>query len=46
MSASASIFLAREGLSYAMLKTIDEPVESADQALEQEPARARSGVSG
>ncbi|HEX4526555.1 MAG TPA: lysylphosphatidylglycerol synthase transmembrane domain-containing protein [Gaiellaceae bacterium] len=36
------IFLAREGLSYAMLKTIDEPVE----AVEQEPERARSRISG
>jgi glycosyltransferase 2 family protein len=40
------IFLAREGLSYAMLKTIDEPVEAADKVLEQEPERARSRVSG
>jgi hypothetical protein len=40
------IFLAREGLSYAMLKTIDEPVEAAGQELEQEPERARSRVSG
>jgi uncharacterized membrane protein YbhN (UPF0104 family) len=40
------VFLAREGLSYAMLKTIEEPVESAEKALEQEPERARSRVSG
>ena len=40
------VFLAREGLSYAMLKTIDEPVESEEKALEEAPARARSRVSG
>ena len=40
------IFLAREGLSYAMLKTIEEPVESTEKVLEQEPERARSRVSG
>ena len=40
------IFLAREGLSYAMLKTIDEPVEATEKVLEQEPERARSRVSG
>ena len=40
------IFLAREGLSYAMLKTIDEPVETEEKVLEEEPARARSRVTG
>jgi len=40
------VFLAREGLSYAMLKTIEEPVESTEKVLEQEPERARSRVSG
>ena len=40
------IFLAREGLSYAMLKKIDEPVEAAEKELEQEPERARSRVPG
>lgn len=41
------IFLAREGLSYAMLKTIDDaPADSAEDVLEQEPERARSRVSG
>jgi hypothetical protein len=29
-----------------MLKTIEEPVESAEKVLEQEPERARSRVSG
>jgi hypothetical protein len=37
------IFLAREGLSYAMLKEIDE---EAEQEVEQEPERARAGVAG
>ena len=41
------IFLAREGLSYAMLKTIDKPVEASEKALEEEEiARARTGVTG
>jgi uncharacterized membrane protein YbhN (UPF0104 family) len=40
------IFLAREGLSYAMLKTIDEPVEATEKVLEHESERARSRVSG
>jgi uncharacterized membrane protein YbhN (UPF0104 family) len=42
------IFLAREGLSYAMLKEIeqDEPASTADEARQQEPKRARAGVSG
>ena len=42
------IFLAREGLSYAMLKEIeqDEPTSTADEARQQEPKRARAGVSG
>src|SRR4051812_20197006 len=36
------IFLAREGLSYAMLKTIEEPVELAESAAEEpEPAGSR-----
>jgi hypothetical protein len=29
-----------------MLKTIDEPVESEEKAIEEAPARARSRVSG
>ena len=37
------IFLAREGLSYAMLKEIDEETE---RDVEQEPERARAGVAG
>ena len=37
------IFLAREGLSYAMLKEIDE---EAERDVEQEPERARAGVAG
>ena len=40
------IFLAREGLSYAMLKTIDEPEEQVEKVAGQEPERARSRVSG
>jgi uncharacterized protein (TIRG00374 family) len=40
------IFLAREGLSYAVLKTIDEPGEPPEQAPGEEPERARSRVSG
>jgi uncharacterized protein (TIRG00374 family) len=41
------IFLAREGLSYAMLKTFDDaPADSAEDAHEQEPESARSRVSG
>jgi uncharacterized membrane protein YbhN (UPF0104 family) len=41
------IFLAREGLSYAMLKQIDEPDEdSVESVEEQEHERARSGVAG
>ncbi len=41
------VFLAREGLSYAMLKQIEEPAEEAlENVDEQEPARARSGVAG
>jgi hypothetical protein len=41
------LFLAREGLSYAMLKQIEEPAEEAlENVDEQEPARARSGVAG
>ena len=40
-------FLAREGLSYAMLKTFDDaPADSAEDAHEQEPESARSRVSG
>jgi uncharacterized membrane protein YbhN (UPF0104 family) len=41
------VFLAREGLSYATLKQIEEePEEALDEVPEREPARARSGVSG
>jgi uncharacterized membrane protein YbhN (UPF0104 family) len=42
------IFLAREGLSYAMLKQIEqaEPTSTADEAREPEPERARAGLSG
>jgi hypothetical protein len=41
------IFLAREGLSYATLKDIEEaPEESVDPVLEEEPQPARSRVSG
>jgi len=43
------IFLAREGLSYAMLKEIEDvPSDQAEDALEQEPEpeRARSRVAG
>jgi glycosyltransferase 2 family protein len=40
------IFLTREGLSYATLKTIEEPGESGEKELEQEPERARSRVPG
>ena len=41
------IFLAREGLSYAMLKTMDDaPADLAEDVHEQELERARSRVSG
>jgi glycosyltransferase 2 family protein len=42
------IFLAREGLSYAMLKTIEEPVEPPERVPEpdEEPERAGSRVPG
>jgi uncharacterized protein (TIRG00374 family) len=42
------IFLAREGLSYAMLKQIEEPVEEVATATaeELEPTRARAGMPG
>jgi uncharacterized membrane protein YbhN (UPF0104 family) len=41
------VFLAREGLSYATLKQIEEePEEALEEVPEREPARARSGVSG
>ena len=41
------IFLAREGLSYAMLKTFDDaPADLAEDVHEQELERARSRVSG
>jgi uncharacterized membrane protein YbhN (UPF0104 family) len=42
------IFLAREGISYAMLKEIEqsEPTSTADESREQEPERARAGVPG
>jgi uncharacterized protein (TIRG00374 family) len=41
------LFLAREGLSYATLKQIEEePEDTLEEVPEREPARARSGVSG
>ncbi|HZP74022.1 MAG TPA: lysylphosphatidylglycerol synthase transmembrane domain-containing protein [Gaiellaceae bacterium] len=41
------VFLAREGLSYATLKQIDEPVEeSVDDVARTEPERARTRISG
>jgi glycosyltransferase 2 family protein len=42
------IFLAREGLSYAMLKQFESPVEEIanETTQEPEPERARAGVSG
>jgi glycosyltransferase 2 family protein len=41
------IFLAREGLSFATLKTIDDQTEDTFDDLEtMEPERARSGVAG
>jgi hypothetical protein len=42
------VFLAREGLSYATLRQIEEPPEDTaeQQPLEQEQDRARSGVGG
>lgn len=42
------IFLAREGLSYAMLKQIEAPVEDVADGTTTEPERqrARAGVSG
>ena len=41
------IFLAREGLSYAMLKAIDDaPAESAENVLAEEPERVGSRSSG
>ena len=45
------LFLAREGLSYAMLKRMPgaeqaEVAEEGDAEREEEPARARAGVSG
>jgi len=43
-----TIFLAREGISYAMLKEMDEEQEEelAEEASEPEPERSRAGVSG
>jgi uncharacterized membrane protein YbhN (UPF0104 family) len=41
------VFLAREGLSYATLKQIEEePEDTLEEVPEREPRRARSGVSG
>jgi uncharacterized protein (TIRG00374 family) len=40
------IFLAREGMSYATLREMDEASEEAVEELEQEPERARARVSG
>jgi uncharacterized protein (TIRG00374 family) len=41
------VFLAREGLSYATLREMDEASEEAvEAALEQEPERARTRVAG
>jgi hypothetical protein len=41
------IFLAREGMSYATLRDMDEASEEAvEAALEQEPERARARVPG
>jgi hypothetical protein len=41
------IFLAREGLSYATLKEIeDSPDETVGDMLDEEPERARTRVSG
>jgi uncharacterized membrane protein YbhN (UPF0104 family) len=41
------IFLAREGLSYATLKEMEQAEDSAaDEARDEEPERARAGVSG
>jgi glycosyltransferase 2 family protein len=41
------VFLAREGLSYATLKQIEEtPEETIEELPEREPERARTGVSG
>jgi uncharacterized membrane protein YbhN (UPF0104 family) len=40
------IFLAREGMSYATLRDMDEASEEAVEALEQEPERARARVPG
>jgi uncharacterized protein (TIRG00374 family) len=40
------IFLAREGLSYATLKRIEDEQDTAESVEEPEPARARSGIAG
>jgi uncharacterized membrane protein YbhN (UPF0104 family) len=42
------LFLAREGLSYATLKEMEqaEPESTADEAREPEPERARAGITG
>jgi uncharacterized protein (TIRG00374 family) len=40
------IFLAREGLSYATLKQIEEPDEALENAAEEEPEPARSRLAG
>ncbi len=40
------IFLAREGLSYAMLKTIDDPPPDSSENVVEEPDAARSRVAG
>ena len=40
------IFLAREGLSYAMLRDLEEPDEADPEEPERERDRPRAGVSG
>jgi glycosyltransferase 2 family protein len=41
------VFLAREGLSYAMLRDIEDPAdESLENVDEEEPVRARSRIAG
>jgi hypothetical protein len=40
------IFLAREGLSYATLRTLEEPVDADEEPPERERERPRAGVSG
>jgi uncharacterized protein (TIRG00374 family) len=40
------VFLAREGLSFAMLKQMEDREETLEEVLDREPERARSGVAG